>query len=118
LLLTEQMVVVSTDADQARTIARETLANYVQLPNYNNNLRRIGFGDDDFANGGSNRLVDALVAWGSPEDIAARVTEHRDAGANHVCVQVLGSQVLGDPSSLPRAEWRELAPALLASGRP
>jgi len=108
LLLPEQMVAVTTDPDQAHAIARETLSFYLQFSNYTDNLRRIGFGDEDFADGGSNRVLDALVAWGSPEDIAARVREHRDAGANHVCVQVLG-----DPSYL-RAEWRVLAPALTA----
>jgi probable F420-dependent oxidoreductase len=106
LLLPEQMVAVTTDADQAHAIARETVSFYLQFSNYTNNLRRIGFGDEDFADGGSNRVLDALVAWGSPEDIAARVREHRDAGANHVCVQVLG-----DPSHL-RAQWRALAPAV------
>jgi probable F420-dependent oxidoreductase len=108
LLMPEQMVTVTTDPDQAHAIARETVGYYLQFSNYTNNLRRIGFGDEDFADGGSNRVLDALVAWGSPEDIAARVREHRDAGANHVCVQVLG-----DPRYL-RAEWRALAPALTA----
>jgi probable F420-dependent oxidoreductase len=106
LLLPEQMVVVTTDPDEAHAMARETVSYYLQFSNYTNNLRRIGFGDDDFADGGSNRVLDALVAWGSPEDIAARVGEHREAGADHVCVQVLG-----DPSHL-RADWRTLAPAL------
>jgi probable F420-dependent oxidoreductase len=108
LLLPQQMVAVTTDPDQAHAIARETLGYYLQLPNYANNLRRIGFGDEDFADGGSNRVLDALVAWGSLGDIAARVREHRDAGANHVCVQVLA-----DPSHV-RAHWRALAPALTA----
>jgi probable F420-dependent oxidoreductase len=107
LLLPEQMVALTADADQARAMARETLTPYLNAPNYTNNLRRFGFGDDDFVAGGSQRLVDALVAWGSPEAIAARVREHRDAGANHVCVQVIGV-----PDRFPRAEWRELAPAL------
>jgi probable F420-dependent oxidoreductase len=108
LLLPQQMVVVTTDPDEAHAIARETLGYYLQLSNYSNNLRRIGFADDDFADGGSNRVLDALVAWGSPEDIAARVREHRDAGADHVCVQVLAH-----PSHV-RAHWRTLAPALTA----
>ncbi|HXA34103.1 MAG TPA: TIGR03620 family F420-dependent LLM class oxidoreductase, partial [Acidimicrobiales bacterium] len=69
LLLPQQMVVVTTDSDEAHAIARETLGYYLQLSNYNTNLRRVGFGDDDFADGGSNRVLDALVAWGSPEDI-------------------------------------------------
>jgi len=109
LLLPEQMVALTTDADQARAIGRESLALYMGLPNYTNNLRRLGFGDDDFAGGGSERLIDGLVAWGSPEAIAGRVREHRDAGADHVCIQVLGVA-----DRFPRAEWRELAPALTA----
>ncbi len=110
LLLPEQMVALATDPAQARTIARESLGHYLALPNYTNNLRRLGFGDDDFADGGSERLLDALVAWGSTDAIAARVREHQDAGANHVCVQVLGAA-----GRFPRAEWRELAPALTGS---
>jgi probable F420-dependent oxidoreductase len=110
LLLPEQMVILSSDADEARTIARDSLRHYMSLPNYTNNLRRLGFGDDDFADGGSQRLLDALVAWGSPDVIAARVREHRDAGANHVCIQVLGVS-----DRFPRREWRELAPALTAT---
>jgi probable F420-dependent oxidoreductase len=77
-------------------------------PNYVNNWRRLGMGDEDLLDGGSDRLVDALVAWGDESAIAARVQEHRDAGADHVCVQVLTDQ----PAELPRREWRALAPAL------
>ena len=106
-LLPEQMVVLSTDAAEARGIARDTLQHYFKMPNYTNNLRRLGFGAEDFAGGGSDRAIDALVAWGTPETIAGRVRAHRDAGADHVCVQVLG-----DPRRFPLAEWRELAPAL------
>ncbi len=83
---------------------------YLTLPNYVNNLRRLGWGDDDLGGGGSDELVDALVAWGEPDAIAARVAEHHDAGADHVCVQVLDSDV----TKLPLDEWRALAPALLA----
>jgi probable F420-dependent oxidoreductase len=107
LLLPEQMVALALDAEQGRAIARAGLTHYLNLPNYTNNLRRLGFGDEDFAHGGSDRLLDALVAWGSPDDIATRVREHRDAGADHVCIQVLGVE-----DRFPRAEWRELAPAL------
>jgi probable F420-dependent oxidoreductase len=107
LLLPEQKVVVTTDAEEARRIGRHQLGSTLTLPNYINNLRRLGFGDDDFAAGGGQRLIDALIAWGSPEAIAARVGEHRNAGANHVSIQVVGV-----PGGLPRAEWRELAPAL------
>jgi probable F420-dependent oxidoreductase len=108
LLMPEQMVAVTTDADQAHAIARETVSYYLQFTNYTNNLRHVGFSDDDFADGGSDRVLDALVAWGSSDDIAGRVRQHRDAGADHVCVQVLG-----DPSHL-RTHWRALAPALTA----
>jgi len=111
LLLPEQMVALTADAEQARAIGRESLSHYMGLPNYTNNLRRLGFGDDDFAGGGSDRLIDGLVAWGTPDAIAARVREHRDAGADHVCIQVLGVA-----DRFPRAEWRELAPALTATG--
>jgi probable F420-dependent oxidoreductase len=109
LVLPEQAVLLIGDADAARRIAREHLAVYLTLPNYTNNLRRLGFGDHDLADGGSDRLVDALVAWGDVEAIAARVAQHRDAGADHVCIQVLG-----DEGALPRRVWRELAPALTA----
>ena len=79
------------------------------MDKYANNLRRLGYGDDDLANGGSDRLVDAIVGWGSLDDVVARVRAHLDAGADHVCVQVLPS----DPAGLPRREWRELAAALI-----
>ncbi len=77
-------------------------------PNYTNNWRRLGFGDDDLADGGSDRLVDALIVWGDEEALAARVQAHRDAGASHVCVQVLTDQA----PAFPRDEWRRLAPVL------
>lgn len=109
LVASEQGVVLETDPARAREIARMHLATYLGLPNYANNWKRQGFTDDDIANGGSDRLVDALVAWGDEAAIAARVQEHRDAGADHVCVQVLTS----DPRALPVDEWRRLAPALL-----
>jgi probable F420-dependent oxidoreductase len=109
LLAPEQAVVLETDPDRARTLARGHLAIYLQLPNYTNNLRRLGFGDPDFAGGGSDRLVDALVAWGDEDAIVARVREHRDAGADHVCIQA----VAGGGDGLPRDEWRRLAPALV-----
>ncbi|CAN5821661.1 MAG: LLM class F420-dependent oxidoreductase [Ilumatobacteraceae bacterium] len=105
----EQGVVLETDAETARAHARQHLATYLGLPNYSNNWKRIGFTDDDLADGGSDRLVDALYVWGDESMIAARVQDHRDAGADHVCVQV----VTADPRAMPRAEWRALAPALL-----
>lgn len=108
LLAPEQPVILETDAAAARDIARAHLAGYLGLPNYVNNLRRGGFSDDDVTGGGSDRLVDAVVAWGDEDAIARRVREHRDAGADHVCVQVLG----GESLALPRDAWRHLAPAL------
>jgi probable F420-dependent oxidoreductase len=104
----EQGVVLETDPAAARAIARHHLARYLEAPNYVNNWRRLGMGDDDLVDGGSDRLVDALVAWGDESAIAARVHEHRDAGADHVCVQVLTDE----PTVLPRSQWRALAPAL------
>jgi probable F420-dependent oxidoreductase len=114
LLLPEQHVVLQTDAGRARAIAREGLSVYLQLPNYVNNWRRLGFTEDDFADGGSDRLVDHIVVWGDEAAIAARVQEHFDAGADHVCVQTYtGSEQPG----FPRAEWRALAPALVGLTR-
>ena len=107
-MASEQGVVLDTDADRARATARLHLATYLGLPNYANNWRRLGYTDDDIADGGSDRLVDALVVWGDESTIAARVQEHRDAGADHVCVQVLTD----DPRGFPRDQWRALAPAL------
>jgi probable F420-dependent oxidoreductase len=109
LLAPEQAVVLERDPAKARAIARHHMTNYLRLDNYVNNLRRLGYGDDDLANGGSDRLVDAIVAWGSIEDVGGRVRAHLDAGADHVCLQVLPA----DPRSLPRREWREIAAALL-----
>ena len=77
------------------------LADYLGLPNYANNWKRFGFTDDDIADGGSDRLVDALVAWGDEDAIAARVQEHRDAGADHVCIQVLTDEPLRSPQRVP-----------------
>jgi probable F420-dependent oxidoreductase len=108
LLAPEQKVVLDTDADRARAAGRAALARYLALPNYTDNLRRLGFGDEDLSGGGSDRLVDAVVAWGDEERIADRLREHADAGADHVCIEVLGP----DPGALGRDDWRRLAPAL------
>jgi len=109
-LMPEQMAVLETDPTKARAIARQTMAIYLQLPNYVNNLRRLGWDDDDFADGGTNRLVDAIVAWGDEDAVRARCADHFAAGADHVCVQVLSEQ----QHTLPLDGWRRLAPALLA----
>jgi probable F420-dependent oxidoreductase len=109
LLGVEQAVVVEDDPEAARRVGREFIAFYLTLPNYVRAWERAGFGPEDHADGGSDRMVDAVVAWGSPEAIAERVRAHLDAGADHVCLQVLES----DPNALPLAGWRALAPALL-----
>jgi probable F420-dependent oxidoreductase len=87
LLLPEQMVIAETDPTRARNVARAQLKIYLRLPNYQNNLKQFGFVDTDFQNDGSDRLVDALVCWGTPEKIASHLQAHLSAGANHVCVQ-------------------------------
>ncbi len=113
-LLPEQHVVLETDPDRARALAREGLSVYLQLPNYVNNWRRLGFTEDDFADGGSNRLVDHVVVWGDEATIATRVQAHFDAGADHVCVQAYTG---AEANGFPRAEWRALAPALVGLTR-
>jgi len=112
LVAPEQAVVFETDPTRARELARVHLSSYLGLPNYTNNWRRFGFSDDDLIDGGSDRLVDALVAWGDDEQIAARIDEHHAAGADHVCIQVLTD----DPLTHPIAEWRRLA--AIVSTRP
>jgi probable F420-dependent oxidoreductase len=109
LLAPEQAVVLETDAATARQIGRSHMSIYLGLPNYVNNLKRLGFTDDDVANGGSDRLVDAIVAWGGIDAVKQRIKAHHDAGADHVCLQVLGA----DPRLAPLPQWRELAAALL-----
>lgn len=89
LLCVEQKVLLETDPTRARQIARANLRNYLALPNYVNNWRRAGFGDRDLSGDLSDRLIDALVAWGDEETIAARIREHWAAGADHVCIQGL-----------------------------
>jgi probable F420-dependent oxidoreductase len=110
LLAPEQAVVLETDPAEARRIGRAHLAIYLSLPNYVNNMRRSGFTDDDFAGGGSDRLVDGLVAWGDEAAIANRVRAHHDAGADHVALQVLPA----DPGEVPAEQWDALAESLLA----
>lgn len=87
LLCPEQMVLLEKDASKARAIARANMKIYCGLPNYQNNLKWLGYTDADFADGGSDRLVDAIVAWGDEKHIAERIQAHVDAGANHVCIQ-------------------------------
>jgi probable F420-dependent oxidoreductase len=111
LLAPEQTVILESDPELARERARKFLKIYLGLPNYMNNLGRIlGLDDADFADGGSDRLVDATVAWGDEEAIRRRINEHLDAGADHVCIQV----PVPDYTELPLETWRRLAPALVS----
>jgi probable F420-dependent oxidoreductase len=90
-LAPEHKVVLTTDAERARAVGRKALDIYLNLANYLNSWRRLGFGDDDLAKPGSDKLVDAVVAYGTPDQIAARLRQHLEAGADHVPVQVLAS---------------------------
>jgi probable F420-dependent oxidoreductase len=92
LLCPEVWVLLETDPAAARRAAREALSRYLQLENYVNSWRREGFGDDDLAGGGSARFLDAMVAWGDERTIRARIQEHWDAGADHVCIQPISLQ--------------------------
>jgi probable F420-dependent oxidoreductase len=96
LLCVEQAAILETNAADARAIARRFLAFYFGLPNYVDNWRRLGFTDPDFAGGGSDRLIDAIIAWGDEKAIRARIQEHWQAGADHVCVQAVGPTLLPD----------------------
>jgi probable F420-dependent oxidoreductase len=108
VLAVEQTVVCSTDATAARSLARTWAADYLELPNYANNWRRLGYADE-LTGGGSDRLIDAGIAWGSIPTIARRVREHLDAGADHVCLQVISE----DDADVRLSELRDLAGALL-----
>jgi probable F420-dependent oxidoreductase len=110
LLAPEVAVVLDPDADLARRTARTYMSRYLTLPNYTNNLRRFGWGDDDFAAGGSDRLVDALIPWGDEAAVAAGLREHVAAGADELVVQVLP---VDSARPLPAEEFRRLLPALL-----
>jgi len=109
-LAPEVTVVLDRDPTTARALARTFTTGYLTLPNYTNNLRSLGFEDDDLAGGGSDRLVDAVVCWGDLDSVTGRVREHLEAGADHVCIQVISTS----SGSFPLAEYRQLAPALLA----
>jgi probable F420-dependent oxidoreductase len=89
LLCPEQMLLLERDAGEARRIARSHMATYTTLDNYKNNLKQFGFVDADFENGGSDKLVDAIVGWGNENTLKDRIKAHWQAGANHVCIQAL-----------------------------
>lgn len=108
MLCVEQKVVLCTDPAEARATARAALGVYISLPNYYKNWFRLGFDEGDLADGGSDRLIDALVPWGTADRIEARVAEHVDAGATHVCLQPLKPAArMGEPD---RAALEALAP--------
>lgn len=109
LLAPEQGVVLETDATRARSTARTNLERYLALTNYLNSFRWLGFEDQDFESGGSDRLIDALVARGDVETVAGRLHAHLDAGASHVTIQVLTDT----PQQFPVAQWKALADALI-----
>ena len=108
LLATELACVIDTDVDRARATAREYASLYLGLRNYTANLKRFGFTDADVDGGGSDRLIDAVVAHGSAVEIAEIVGAHLEAGADHVCLQPLGAD------GMPRDQWAALAAALIA----
>src|SRR6476660_5999652 len=107
LLLPEQTVLLTDDKEQARAVGTDWLRAYLALPNYANNLLRCGFTQDDL-DSVSDRLFDTIIAWGDEDVIVRRVDEPKQAGADHVCVQVLTA----DPREFPREQWRRLAAAL------
>ncbi|PYC75021.1 LLM class F420-dependent oxidoreductase [Micromonospora arborensis] len=110
LLAPEVAVVLDADATTARATARQYASGYLALPNYTNNLRRFGWTDEDFAGGGSDRLVDALIPWGTVEKVAAGLEQHYQAGADEVAIQVLNG---GDATTFPAESFRALAAALI-----
>ncbi len=107
LLAPEQMVVIDTDLDRARTVARATMARYLKLPNYTNNLLRFGITQTDIDDV-TDRLVDRIVACGDIDATVNRVQQHLDAGADHVCIQVLAANNALDVTI---GHWRDLAEA-------
>lgn len=109
VLAVEQTAVLEADPAEARRVARRFAVHYLQTTNYANNLRRMGWSDADIGGQGSDAIIDALVAWGDADRIATRVRAHMDAGADHVCVQVVSD----DENDVCLAQLRELAPALL-----
>ncbi|MGW4226228.1 LLM class F420-dependent oxidoreductase [Streptomyces bauhiniae] len=110
LLAPEFGVVLESDPARARELARGHLDMYLQLPNYTSNFQRLGFTEDDLREGGSDRLIDALYAWGDDGTIREKVNAFLTAGADHVALQVVQE---GSPDELPRAAWRKLAGILL-----
>lgn len=113
-LAVEQAVVIEENPVAARAVARSFLRPYLKLENYVQSWLRAGFGEDDVADGGSDRLVDALVAWGSADAVGSRISQQAHAGADHVAIQVLSADGLGGVSRT----WRALAPSLAGCAQP
>lgn len=109
LLAPELMVVLETDPTRARALAREALAMYLGLPNYTNNFLRAGFTEADLENGGSDRLIDALFAWGEDDAVRASIEAFHEAGADHVALQIIDGN---SRETLPKEAWRRLASLL------
>jgi probable F420-dependent oxidoreductase len=109
VLAPEVKMVLETDPEVARSVARQGIGRYLSLANYANNLVRLGWSRDELARGGSDRLVDELVGWGGPDRIAERARAHLAGGADHLAIQVLAT----DPRAIPMAEWRSLAQLLI-----
>jgi probable F420-dependent oxidoreductase len=107
-LCPEQAVALEKDPAKARAIARKFLQIYLGLPNYTNNWLRLGFTESDISGGGSDKLIDAVVAWGDLNTVLSRIQQHHAAGADHVCIQVLTD----DSKTFPLREYRELASAI------
>src|SRR5262249_25784000 len=102
LICVEQAVLIETDPAKARAAGRNFLQFYFGLPNYTNNWKRLGFTDADFANGGSDRLIDSVIAWGDEKAVRARIEAHWAAGADHVCIQTAAKMGQADEAMLKR----------------
>ena len=109
-LCPEQKILLETDPVRARERARAAMAGPLTMPNYRRNLMRAGFEESELDNGGSDRVVDAVVAWGDLPDLAQRVQEHLDAGASHVCIQPLSME---DPTKPDLSLLERIAPLVL-----
>jgi probable F420-dependent oxidoreductase len=107
LLAPEHKVVLDTDPDRARALGRTTVQPHLGMVNYTSNLRRLGWSEEDLGGDGSDKLIDALVAHGSPAEIAGQLTRHLDAGADHVCLHLITQE-----GTDPLPGYRALAPAL------
>jgi probable F420-dependent oxidoreductase len=108
LLAPEQAVLLEKDPVKAREIARRYTNTYLSQPNYANNIKTLGFAEEDLVDGGTDAFVDALVAWGDVDTVVSRVQAHLDAGADHVAVQALSPVKRG----MPDDQWRALAQPL------